>query len=188
MKQLLDDLFATIFFLVVYLLSHSLIIAMGLAVGVASMQVVFAKLKGRSVGPMQWILLCLAVVLGALALITGNSGFIMMKPSIAHFFIAAIMLRRGWLARYLPHRIKEALSAEIINATGYAWGTLMIILGTANLVVAWICDEQTWIWFISYLAVGAKLEFLLLNVLYFRLLLRRCRIAPNYPLLTGRHR
>jgi Intracellular septation protein A len=51
---------------------------------------------GRRVEPMQ------VVVLGGATMLTQSPRFIMVKPTIVHFAVAAVMLRRGWMLRYLP--------------------------------------------------------------------------------------
>ncbi|HET7594192.1 MAG TPA: septation protein IspZ, partial [Stellaceae bacterium] len=87
--------------------------------------------------------------------------------------IAAIMLRRGWMGRYLPRIATDNLSESVIVGAGYAWAVLMIALGVTNLVVAWAFDEHVWIWFISVGAVGAKLVFALGQFALFRYMVRR---------------
>ena len=59
---------------------------------------------GRPIDAMQWLALGLVAVLGAATLITQNGRFIMAKPTAIHWAIGTVMLRRGWMARYLPPR------------------------------------------------------------------------------------
>jgi hypothetical protein len=42
----------------------------------------------------------LVVVLGGTTLLTHDQRFLLAKPSIAHFAIGVIMLKRGWMLRY----------------------------------------------------------------------------------------
>ena len=48
---------------------------------------------------MQWMSLGLIVVLGSATMLTQSPRFIMIKPTIVHFAVAAAMLRRGWMLR-----------------------------------------------------------------------------------------
>ena len=44
----------------------------------------------------------LVVVLGGATMLTQNPRFMMVKPTIIHLAVAAVMLRPGWMIRYLP--------------------------------------------------------------------------------------
>jgi intracellular septation protein A len=101
----------------------------------------------------------------------------MVKPSIVHFAIAGIMLRRGWMMRYMPEIVQRNVPAAVITATGYAWAALMAALGLANLVIAVNFDFATWAWFVSFGAVGAKVAAVALQYVFFRALVRRRLLA-----------
>lgn len=159
MKQLFEDLLATIFFVVIYTLSGDIFVATGVAIAVGVVQIAYLKTRRRSIDMMQWGGLALVIVLGGATILARDGRFIMMKPSIIHFTIAAIMLRRGWLGRYLPRIAADNLPESLIVGTGYAWAALMVGVGLANVVVAWTFDVHVWIWFITVFAVGAKLVF-----------------------------
>ena len=67
------------------------------------------KLTGRPIDAMQWLALGLVLVLGAATLITQDSRFIMVKPTVVHWAIGAVMLRHGWMTRYLPPIARDNL-------------------------------------------------------------------------------
>jgi intracellular septation protein len=67
---------------------------------------------------MQWGSLALVIVLGGATITTRDGHFIMIKPSIIHFAVAAIMLRRGWMGRYLPRIATDNLPESIIVGAG----------------------------------------------------------------------
>jgi len=173
MRQLFEDLLATIFFLVVYALSGDIFIATGVAIAAGLVQIAYLKVRRRPIDLLQWGSLALVVVLGGATIATRDGHFIMMKPSIIHFAIAAIMLRRGWMGRYLPRIATDNLPQSMIVGAGYAWAALMALLGVTNLIVAWAFDEHVWIWFISIGAVGAKLVFALGLFALFQYTVRR---------------
>ena len=106
---------------------------------------------------MQWMSLGLVVVLGGATMLTQSPRFMMVKPTIVHFGVAAVMLRRGWMLRYLPEIVLRNVPEPTIVAAGYAWAALLAALGFANLIIALGFDLITWAWFISVGAVGAKL-------------------------------
>ena len=97
----------------------------------------------------------------------------MVKPSIIHWAIGAIMLRHGWMTRYLPPIARDNLPHSVTIYAGYAWAGLMLVLGAINLVVATTMSVQAWAWFITFGAVGAKVAAFLAQYWAFRSIIRR---------------
>jgi intracellular septation protein len=183
MRQLFEDLLATIFFVVVYGVSGDIFIATGVAMTAGLVQIGYLKAKRRKIDAMQWGSIALVIVLGGVTIASRDGRFIMMKPSIIHFAIAAIMLRRGWMGRYLPRVATDNLPESVVVGAGYAWAALMVVLGITNLAVAWAFDEHVWIWFISVGAVGAKVVLALGQFALFQYLVRR-RLRLKAALVT----
>ena len=102
LQQLLSDFLSAIVFLAIYGVSGSVTLATSLAIAVGIGQLAFMKLTSRPIDAMQWLALGLVIVLGGATLITQDSRFIMVKPTIIHWAIGAVMLRHGWMTRYLP--------------------------------------------------------------------------------------
>ena len=119
---------------------------------------------------MQW--LALGLVLGAATLITQDSRFIMVKPTLVHWAIGAVMLRHGWMTRYLPPIARDNLPLSVMVTFGYAWAALMFLLGALNLLVATTMSFQAWAWFITFGAVGAKIVAFLAQYWIFRSIVR----------------
>lgn len=177
MKQALahlgSDLLSAILFFAVYLVSGNIIAAAATAIAVGLAQLVGRKLAGRRIEPMQWMILGLVVVLGAATMLTQSPRFMMVKPSIAHFAVAAIMLRRGWMIRYLPEIATQNLPESVPVAAGYAWAALLAAIGIVNLGFAAYGDMAMWAWFISVGSIGAKLAAFAVQYLVFRTMIRR---------------
>ena len=171
--QLAEDFLSTLVFLGMYLAGASLPLATGAALAVGVGQIALAKWRGRRVEVMQWLSLALVIALGAAALITDDSRFMMAKPSVVHFAVGSVMLRQGWMARYLPTIVTEHVGEGVLVATGYAWAGLMFALGLTNLYVAAECSPAAWAWFISVGAIGAKILALAAQYLVFQALIRR---------------
>jgi intracellular septation protein A len=113
---------------------------------------------------MQWLSLFLVVVFGGLALVTNDARFMMIKPSLIHFAIGFVMMKRGWIDRYLPPIVHDTLSPAVIVGAGYVWAALMFALGIANLVVAWTCSLETWALYLAIVPIAAK--FILFGAQY----------------------
>ena len=173
LPQLLSDFLSAILFLVVYAISGSLFAAAGIAVSAALVQFARLGLTRRRIEPMQWMSLGLVVVLGGATMLTQSPRFMMIKPTIVHFAVATVMLRRGWMLRYLPELVLQNVPEPTIVAAGYAWAALLAALGLTNLFIALRFDFTTWAWFISVGSVGAKLALFALQYGVFRAIVRR---------------
>lgn len=144
LKHLLLDFLANAFFFVFVALTGNVMLAIALGVGVGLTQIAVQKYLGVPIPPIQLMALGLVVVLGGATLISNDSRFVMLKPSISRFAIGVIMLRRGWLGRYLPEITRETLPAAAIERIGYAWAGLMFGLAVLNLVVAALFSVRIW--------------------------------------------
>ena len=174
--QLAVDFFATILFLVVFLSTGNVVIATLLAIAGAIAQFAYARYKGRSLDLMSWASIALVLVLGGTTLITQDPRFVLMKPSIAHFAIGAIMLRPGWMLRYAPPIVTDNIP-DLARKAGYAWAAVMFAIGLGNIAVAWTGDLKLWAFYISVVAIGAKIIAFGVVYLIFRSAIRRKMIA-----------
>jgi len=120
LRQLLGDFLSAILFLVVYVVSGSLFAAAGIAVAAGLAQLVRLKVARRRIEPMQSMSLGLVVALGGATMLTQSPRFMMIKPTIVHFAVATVMLRRGWMLRYLPEIVLRSVPEPTIVAAGYA--------------------------------------------------------------------
>jgi len=179
LSHLLNDLLSAILFFAVYLVTGNIIAAAAIAIAVGLAQFAAMKLAGRRIEPMQWMILGLVVVLGTATILTESPRFMMVKPSIGHFAVALIMLRRGWMIRYLPEIVTRNVPEQIIVAAGYAWAGLLAAIGIVNLGFAAYGDIVIWAWFISVGSFGAKIAAFALQYVVFRvMILRRMAQAP----------
>ena len=129
LRHLLSDSSSAILFLVVYAVSGSLFTAAAIAVATGLVQLAGLRLMGRRIEPMQWMSLGLVVVLGGATMLTHSPRFMMIKPTIVHFAVAAVMLRPGWMIRYLPKMVVQNVPEPAIVAAGYGWAVLLMALG-----------------------------------------------------------
>ena len=95
-----------------------------------------------------------------------------MKPSIAHFAIGAIMLRRGWMLRYSPDIVKDNIP-HLVTAAGYAWAVLMFVLGAGVIATAITGDIKLWAFYVTVIAIGAKLLAFAIQYVVFRVVITR---------------
>ena len=164
--------------MVAYAVSGSLFVAVGIAVTAGLVQLASLGLIGRRIEPMQWMSLGLVVVLGGATMLTQSPRFMMIKPTIVHFAVAAVMLRPGWMIRYLPEMVVRNVPEPAIVAAGYGWAALLAALGLANLFIALRFDIAIWAWFISVGSVGTKLAAFAIQYGVFRAIVRQ-RLAQS---------
>jgi intracellular septation protein A len=171
--QLGEDFLSTIVFLIVYFISGELYLAIAVAMAVGIGQFFLLKLRGRNPDIMGWLSLVMVIALGGASLITNDSRFIMAKPSVVHFAIGVVMLRPGWLARYMPEFVKQNVPENVLVGSGYAWAALMFALGLINLYIANQYSIEVWAWFIAVFAVGAKVVVFLIQYAVIWVMIRR---------------
>ena len=152
-SRLASDLFSAILFLVVYLITDNVILATSVAIAGAFAQVVYARIKGQQLNYMTYASLALVVGLGAITLLTNDPRFMLAKPAIAHFAIGLIMLKRGWMLRYMPPIVTETVP-EYVTAAGYAWAVLMFVIGFGMIAVASTGDLKLWAFYLTVVAGG----------------------------------
>jgi intracellular septation protein len=180
LQQLLSDFLSAIVFLAIYGLSGSVTLATATAIGVGVAQIALMKLRGRPIDLMQWLALGLVLVLGTASLVTQDTRFIMVKPTAIHWAIGAVMLRHGWMTRYLPPIVRDNLPVSVMVQAGYAWAALMFLLGGLNLFIAITMSFQAWAWFITFGAIGAKVVAFLAQYWIFRAIIgRKLRSKPQ---------
>src|SRR6202162_1364781 len=175
--KLATDFFSTIVFLAIYLITGNVVLATSVAIAGAVAQVIYSRVKGQPLSFMTYASLALVIVLGSATLLTNDPRFVLAKPSIAHFAIGAIMLKRGWLLRYMPPIVAETIP-EYVTVAGYAWAALMFVLGLGTIGVALTGDMKLWTFYVTVVLVGAKLAAFAVQYVAFRLLVtNRIRAA-----------
>src|SRR3954447_7011500 len=171
------DFFSTILFIAIYLATDNVLLATGVAIAGAIAQVIYSRVKGKELGYMTWASLGLVIVLGGATLLTHDPRFVLAKPAIGHFAIGLIMLKRGWMLRYMPPIVTQTIP-EYVTFAGYAWAALMFVLGLGTIAVASTGDLKLWALYVSVVLIGAKLIAFAVQYVAFRwLITTRLRAA-----------
>jgi intracellular septation protein A len=175
-RPLAWDFLPTIAFAILTAMHVDVRLAIAVSVGVGLAQVLIVKALGRPVALLQWVGLGLALVFGALSMATDDPRFVMAKPTIIYLIVAAVMLKRGWMMRYMPEIVREH-GADLVVAWGYAWAGLMTLTAIANAVVAvWFSKE--WPLFVAIVPLWSKLALFAIHYASLRRIVgRRIRIG-----------
>ena len=118
---------------------------------------------------MTWASLGLVIVLGGATILTNDPRFVLAKPSIAHFAVGAIMLKRDWMLRYVPPIVSETIP-EYVTIAGYAWAVLMFVLGAGTIGVAATGDLRLWTIYVSVVMMAAKILAFAVQYAAFRII------------------
>lgn len=171
-RQLFTDFFSTIVFLVVYAATGDIIIATAVAIVGAVAQFIRARVRQEKLDIMTWASLALVIVLGTATLLTKDPRFVLIKPSIAHFAIGAIMLRKDWMLRYSPPMVRDNIP-HLATIAGYAWAALMFVLGAGVVATAMTGDIKLWAFYVTVIAIGAKILAFAIQYVVFRVAITR---------------
>ena len=155
LRPLAWDFLSTIIFAVLTALHVDVRTAAALSWGAGLAQLLVMKLMRRPIPHLQWAGLGLALVFGAASMLTKDPRFVMVKPTLIYIAIAAVMLKRGWMLRYVPP-IASGLADELMIRWGYVWSALMLLTGVANLVVA-VWFTPYWPAFLATVPMASKL-------------------------------
>jgi intracellular septation protein len=165
--RLATDFFSTIVFLIVYFATGNIVLTTAVAIAGAIAQVIYGRIKGRELSFMNWASLGLVIVLGGVTILTKDPRFVLAKPAIAHFAVGAIMLKRGWMLRYMPPLVNETIP-EYVTVAGFAWAALMFALGAGTIAVAVTGNLKLWTIYVSVVAAGAKIAAFAVQYVVFR--------------------
>ena len=179
-KLLLLDMASTFFFLVLYLLTKNIPLSVLLAMALGAAQIGWQIARKQPIDTMQWMSLFLVLSSGTVTLMTDDPRFVMVKPSIIYVIVGIVMLKRGWINRYLPPAAIE-LVPDIATIFGYVWAGLMFFSAGLNLIVAMNFNVVTWSASMSIYAIVSKAALFLIGYATMRTIAlrrRRARMAP----------
>jgi intracellular septation protein len=176
-RVLAEDLASTILFLVVYLATDNLFLAVGLGMALGVAQIGWALWRRQPLGSLQILSVALILVSGVATFLTSDPTFVMLKPSIIYCIVGLVMLKRGWMNRYLPAR--AAPVADVATAFGYVWAGLMFATAALNIPLALTLDAKTWAAVWSIWGVASKIGLFLIQYAWMNAVGRRRAAAAG---------
>lgn len=171
-KLLALDLASTLVFLLLYLLTHNTALSVGLGIAFGVGQIGLQLLRRKPIDTMEWLSLFLVVAAGTATLLTHDPRFVLMKPSVIYAVIGVVMLKPGWLNRYLPE-IAQTVVPDVAVKVGYAWAALMFVSAAVNAFVGLTCDLATWAMVMPIYGIVSKVIVFLAGFAAIRLTARR---------------
>jgi intracellular septation protein A len=171
-RLLLLDMASTIVFLVVFLLTHEVTLSVGLGMALGIAQIGWQFSRKKPIDTMEWLSLFLVVGSGTAALVTNDPRFIMFKPSLLYVIVGLVMLKPGWINRYLPP-VAKAVVPDIAVIVGFLWAGLMFVSAAVNAVVALNFSVVTWAAFMPVYGIVSKVVLFLAGFAIMRVIGRR---------------
>jgi intracellular septation protein len=161
-KLLFLDMAATLLFLALYLLTNNLALSvvLGMTLGIA--QIGWQLARRKPIDTMQWMSLFLVLGAGTVTLLTDDPRFVMIKPSVIYVIVGVVMLKRGWMNRYLPPAGLE-LIPDVAVIFGYVWSGLMFFSAALNVIVALNFSVVTWSVTMSVYGIVSKTALFLIG-------------------------
>ena len=154
-RPLANDLLSSLLFAALVALNVDREIATLAAIGLGVGHVLLWMALRKPIAPLQWASLALVLTFGTASLFLHDSRFLMAKPTVIYLILTVMMLKRGWMLRYMPPVSIGHGEAPMI-VFGYVWAGLMALTGMANLVIAARFPE-IWPAFVAIFPISSKI-------------------------------
>ncbi|GAB4391218.1 MAG: septation protein A [Gammaproteobacteria bacterium] len=179
MKLLFDFLPIVLFFITFKL--YGIYIATSTAIIISVLQVGIFWLKNRRFENMHLITLAIITLLGGATLFFHNELFIKWKPTTINWILALAFLSSQYIgSKPLIQRLMDSnvnLPTTIWLRINTSWVIFFLLMGTANLYVAYNFDTNTWVNFKLFGVLGLTLVFVVIQAIY----LTRHMSESSYP-------
>jgi intracellular septation protein len=168
--KILFDLLPGIAFIVALAITKDFYAATVAIMAASILQVAWLWLRYRRVGRMYWIMLALVLVFGALTLILHDKTILKWKPTVVNWLFGIAFLgsqfigEKPLIERMMGHNME--LPAAIWTRLNLGWVVFFILMGIANLYVAFNFDDMTWANFKVYGMLGLTMVFVVLQGFY----------------------
>ena len=178
-KLLLADLASTILFIAAFLLTHNTYLSIGLGMALGVTQIATQFVRRKPIETMEWLSLFLVVAAGAATLVTDDPRYVLFKPSVIYTIVGVVMLKPGWINRYLPV-IARAVVPDVAVIVGFIWAGLMFASALTNAFVALRFSLVTWALVMPVFGIVSKLLLFLAGFAAMRFIgRRRLRAMPE---------
>ncbi len=177
-KLLLFDLASTILFVAVFLLTHNTFLSTGLGMTLGLAQIGVQRIRRKPIDMMEWLSLFLVIAAGTATLLTDDPRYVLFKPSVIYVIVGVVMLKPGWMNRYLPE-IARSVVPDVAAVVGFLWAGLMFASAVVNAFVALTFSVATWALVMPIFGIVSKTVMFLIGFAAMRLIgRRRVRAMP----------
>jgi intracellular septation protein A len=180
-RAILLDMASMVVFLVAVWLTDNLYWSAGIGMAFGIAQVGWQLIRRQPIEALQWLSLVQILAAGTATILTDNATIMMLKPSVLSVILGAVMLKRGWMDRYIsPATIH--LVGDVATRFGFAWAWLMFFTAALNIALALTLDTKTWSVVMSFWGLGSNIALFLLQYVVMDWIARRRAAAAKTPL------
>lgn len=171
MKKLLFDLFPLILFFIAFR-KFDLYVATGVTMAAVAVQIIWLKIRQRTIEAMHWINLGIIMLFGGATLLFQNDAFIKWKPTVLYWIFAAALLgSRLLFKRNLMQKLMGAqvsLPTAVWDKLNYSWVLFFIASGVLNLYIAFSghFSEEQWVSFKAFGLLGLLIVFAIVQSIW----------------------
>ena len=165
----LFELLVVILFFITYVFTKNIVLATAVALVAGVIQAAFIWIKYKKLQTMQWVSLLLIVIFGGATIVFKDAHFIMWKPSILFWLLAAALLASQLLGK---HALQATMGKEITlpdavwRKLTFAWVLFLAMMGVLNLWVAYRFTEAQWVNYKLFGSTGLLIAFVLVQTAY----------------------
>ena len=164
--KFLFDFFPILLFFIAYKFG-GIYVATGVAIAASFVQIGWVMARGKKVEPMMWISLAIIVFFGGATLLLHNETFIKWKPTVLYWLFAVILLGGAWLFKKNFIRVmmekQVNLPDSVWNNLNLSWSAFFVVMGVANLYVAYNFSTDDWVNFKLFGTTGMMLVFVVVQ-------------------------
>ncbi len=148
MNKFLFDLFPVILFFIAFKF-FGIFTATAVAIAATVAQIIYSKIRHGKVEKMLLVSGAIISVLGGVTLLLHDKTYIMWKPTVLYWVIAATLIisnlffKKNFIQKMMTKMI-DAPTA-VWNNLNFAWAIFLVLLGFLNLYVAFNYTENTWV-------------------------------------------
>lgn len=162
--QLLFDFFPVIAFFIAYKLA-GIYVATGVIIVAVIAQAAVQWIRHRKISTMSLVSAALVLVFGGLTLLVHDKAFIQWKPTVVNWLFAIAFLGSHFIGR--QPIVQRMLGSQVTlpdaswRRLNLGWVIFFIVMGAANLYVAYNFAESTWVNFKLFGVLGLTLLFVI---------------------------
>ena len=167
--KFLFDIFPVVLFFAAFKIYDDIYIATAVAIGATVLQIGTLAARGRKIDAMLWASLAIIVVFGGATLVLHDETFIKWKPTVLYWLFAAALAGGQLLDRNLIRlmlRGQIALPDAAWAKLAWSWVAFFVVMGGANLFVAFNFTTDQWVNFKLFGGIGLMLLFVLGQAAY----------------------
>lgn len=167
--KFLFDLFPVILFFAAFKLTD-IYVATAVAIGATFLQIATLAVLRKKIDTMLWASLAIIVVFGGATLALRDETFIKWKPTVLYWLFAAalagadLLFRRNLMRAMLGEQVQ--LPDPVWARLNWSWVVFFVLMGGANLFVAFTFSTDQWVNFKLFGATGLMLLFVIGQALF----------------------